>query len=92
MFENLRNQMDIFVCSFEINADGVIQRQTVQAPRMMIEHQFISLMNQAYRNAKPVMVKLSRVIDVWDSFDQKTIQRESSIVVKNSAYLKMEGK
>ncbi len=90
MYEHIRSQMDIFVCSFEINANGVIHRQTVQAPRVVLEQQFMSLMEQAYHDPNPVMVKMSRPIDIWDPFDKKMIRRENSIVVKNSAYVDME--
>lgn len=90
MFEHIRSQMDILVCSFEINTNGIIKRQTVQAPRAVIEQQFISLIEQAYHAACPVMVKICSPIDIWDPFDKKTIHRENSIVVKNSAYVNME--
>lgn len=82
--------MDVYVCSFEINVNGVVQKQTMQAPRMMLEQQFMSLMEQAYQDARPIMVKMSRPNDIWDPFDKKMIRRENSIIVKNSAYVDME--
>lgn len=82
--------MDVYTCSFEVNVNGVVQRQTMQAPRMMLEQQFMSLMEQAYQDTRPIMVKMSRPNDIWDPFDKKMIRRENSIVVKNSAYIDME--
>ena len=47
-------------------------------------------MEQAYHDPNPVMIKMSRPVDIWDPFDKRMIRRENSIVVKNSAYVDME--
>ena len=90
MFEDIRNQMDVYECLFEINVNGSIHKQSMQAPRLIIEKQFIDLMSSASQDNRPVHIKLSRPVAIWDSFERKMIQREHSIEVKNRAYLEME--
>lgn len=90
IFEHTQDQMDIYKCTFEITINSAIQRQTIQSPRMIIEQQFMSLVEQAYQDNRKIMAKMNRPIDIWDFFDKKCIRRENSIVVKNRAYANKE--
>ena len=82
--------MDIFECLFEININGSIRKQAIQAPKLIIEKQFIDLISSASQDSSPVLIRVSLPVAVWDSFEKKMIQREHSIEVKNRAYLEME--
>ncbi len=91
MFENIREQMEVFECTFDVEVDGVTNRSRIQAPRVALEQQFMSLVQQAANSAKPVKVKMSRVVPIYDNFDNKWINRENSVTFANNAYIKIKG-
>lgn len=82
--------MEIFACKFEIEQDNQVRQQILEAPRIMIERQFISLVEQASQIASPIKIKVSRMIDVHDKFDDKWIERENHLIFKNNACLNIE--
>lgn len=82
---------EIFAVNFEITEGENTTTQYVEAPQMMIETQFIQLMQQATRIATPIKIKLSRPEQIYDVFEQKMIERENSIVFKNNAYITKYG-
>lgn len=90
MFRHIHDQMEAFTCTFEITVDGVTKSQTMQAPRMMIEQQFISLLQDIQQMRKPAKIKLSRPVEIWDQFSQRMLRNENSITVMNRAYTDAE--
>ena len=80
--------MELFTCKFDIEVDGVREHHFQQAPRIFLERQFVSLVQQAYGQQVPIMIKMSREIPVWSQVDQKWLYRENSVVYQNHAYLK----
>lgn len=91
MFEKIREQMEVFECTFDIEVEDRIQHQTVQAPRVALERQFLGLAQQAAKSNKPMRVKMSRQIPIYDNFDKKWIVRENSVAFANNAYIKVKG-
>lgn len=91
MFERIREQMEVFECTFDIEVENRIQHQIVQAPRAALEQQFLSLVQQAAQSSKQVKVKMSRKVPIYDSFDKKWIERENSVTIANNAYIKVKG-
>ena len=91
MFEKIREQMEVFECTFDIEVEDRIQHQTVQAPRVALERQFLGLAQQAAKSNKPMRVKMSRQISIYDNFDKKWIVRENSVAFANNAYIKVKG-
>lgn len=91
MFEKIREQMEVFECTFDIEVEDRIQHQTVQAPRAVLEQQFLGLAQQAAKSKKPMRVKMSRQIPIYDNFDKKWIVRENSVAFANNAYIKVKG-
>lgn len=91
MFERIREQMEVFECTFDIEVEDRIQHQTVQAPRAALEQQFLGLAQQAAKSDKPVNVKMSRKVSIYDNFDKKWIERENSVAFANSVYTKANG-
>ena len=91
MFEKIREQMEVFECTFDIEVEDRIQHQTVQAPRVALEKQFLGLAKQAAKSNKPMRVKMSRQIPIYDNFDKKWIVRENSVAFANNAYIKVKG-
>ena len=91
MFEKIREQMEVFECTFDIEVEDRIQHQTVQAPRVALEQQFLGLVQQAAKSNKPTKVKMSRQVPIYDNFDKKWIMRENSMAFANNAYIKVKG-
>lgn len=86
MFSGFGGQMEVFACTFEIEVDKKIQRQTMEAPRIMIEQQFVSLVEQAANSTKPVKVKMSRKVPVWNQFENRWNDIEHCAIFANYAY------
>ena len=71
---------------FEITVDDKLEAYIREAPRIALEHEFMSLVNQAARYPKPVKVRMSRKVPIYDPFDKTTIEREHSIEFTNKAW------
>ena len=82
----MNSQMDVFTVVFEIEANNRIQKQTMQAPRFMLEQQFVSLVDQAYRNRTPVRVKMGMDVPIWIQFENRWVNREHSVEFTNQAW------
>lgn len=63
----------------------------MQAPRAVLEQQFVSLIQQATQSNKPIRLKMSRKVPVYDDFNDKWIERGNSVVFANNAYIKVKG-
>lgn len=87
IFEDL----EPFVCTFEIKNGQRIQKQTIQAPKIMLMNQFMSYVQQATRSNDPIRIKMSRTIQIYDNFNQKWIERENSVQFINKAYENKNG-
>lgn len=85
-FGGMGEQMEVFNCVFDIESGGAHQRQSMKAPRIMIEQQFMQLVQQAAQDSNPVKIKLSRMAECSSWWDDKTIKREVYIVFTNNAY------
>ena len=83
---NFGEQIEVFDCIIEIDSNGNKQSQRIHAPRIMIERQFLSLVQQAAQNANPTKVKLSRKYFVQNNFTDEIIKRENFIIFANDAY------
>ena len=86
MFGNINNQIEIFTVTFEIEMNEKIQKQAMQAPRFILEQQFASLVEQAYRSKIPVRVKISTNVPIWIQFENRWAERENSIEFTNEAW------
>lgn len=89
MFFDFNDQLEIKTCTFEIENNGFAQQQTMQAPKMVIIQQFLSLLQQAINTNEAVRVKISTMVSVYND---KSGYRdmESSIEFKNNSYLDKE--
>lgn len=84
------SMMDVYSVVLEVEVNGMVQRKSLQAPRLFIEQEFMSLVQQAYQHRGPMKVRMYRKVPIWDQFEQKRIEREDDITIKNKAYLNME--
>lgn len=78
---------ELFDVDFEITEGDNVRNQHLQAPRMLIEQQFLQLMQQAANLQIPVKIKMSRTEQIYDVFDRKFVDRENSVAFMNNAYL-----
>lgn len=90
MFENFFDQMTTFECNLEIERNGSVQRQIVQAPKLAIQQTFLKLAQEARIKNFPMRFKLSRPIQVYSPFDKMMLNREVSIEVKNRFFTDKE--
>ncbi len=87
----MQDQFEIFTCAIDIITTRGTRRQTIEAPRIIIERQFINLIYEAAQAMEPVKVKLSRVIPIYSQFEQKWLDRECSIAFGNQAFVRVYG-
>ena len=85
------DEMQIYTCQYEIQSSGFIQHQTIQAPRIMHERQFMTLVEQAARSRTPTKIKMSRQESMFDQYSQAQKNNEYSIVYANNAYINEYG-
>lgn len=83
--------MEIFECAFDIEVENKLRHSVMQAPRAALEQQFLNLAQQAARSDKPVKIKMGRRIPIFDDFENRWIERESSLAIANNAYIKVKG-
>lgn len=87
MFNHFQMFDDLYDVIFEITEGDNIRKQQMQAPRIIIEQQFLQLMQQAANVQILVKIKLSQTEQIYDNFDQKFVDRENNITFMNNAYL-----
>lgn len=90
MFNIFTDQLELFDCIFDIDVDGSKQIQQMQAPRIMIQQQFLQLVQQAGNDGRAVKIVLRRDAPCYDEFNKKWITREHEIEFKNKLYLDKE--
>ena len=78
--------IELFVCTFEIDDGRQKQTQTIKAPRFALEQQFISYVQQISQIKEPVKVKMYRIVQIYDNFDKKWVDREISVAFANKSY------
>ena len=76
--------LDTYEVTFEIYIDGKLtSRQSMQAPRMMIEAQFVNMLQQIKRDRRQIKLKMSRDEIIWDNFENKERVIQHYIEVEN---------
>ena len=91
-FGGMNGQLEVFDCMIDIHTNGNEQRQRLQAPRIMIEQQFLNICKEIAQLNIPAKVRLSRVAKCYDTFNDKWVEREVYIDYKNNAYVESEEK
>ena len=79
------NEMEMFEVIFEITNGNRKSIQRMQAPRIMIEQQFLQLAEQAYRSTDPIRIVLKREEPIYNNFTNEWVNREYSITYDNDA-------
>lgn len=78
---------ETFNCFFEIEVGSRKQKYFMEMPRAMLEQKFLSLVQQAIQQTVPTMVKMGRIIPIWDQLEQKWIEIENSVAFENLPYI-----
>ena len=91
MFRNLEEKMQIYICDLDIEIDGQLQQRRMQAPRIMLENEFISLVEQASNSNLPIKIKISTKIPMFNEFTEEWFEREGSITFINNVYIGKNG-
>lgn len=89
-FGGMNGQLEVFDCMMDIYVNGNEQRQRLQAPRMIIEQQFLGVCQEIANMDVSAKVKLSRIAKCHNMFDNKWIEHEIYIDYKNNAYVEEE--
>ena len=86
MFEQLNGIMDVIACVLEINIVYKKQQRMLEAPKIIIEQEFMSLVKEANSNDSPIMIRVSCKVPIWSQFQNKWIERENSIEFRNLSW------
>lgn len=85
-FGSMGEQLEVFDCMIDIETDGNVQRRRMQAPRIMIEQQFLGVCQEIAQMNTPAMAKLSRIAKCYSEWNNDVVDREVYIVFENNAY------
>lgn len=81
------DKLQVYSCTFEIYIGDNCKRQTIKAPRFILEQDFLAYVQKASNTPIPIKVKMSRINTIWNSFEQRYVDQEHSIVFANNAYM-----
>lgn len=81
---------DIFNVAFEIEFQGNTTIQTMGAPQMIVQNQFVNLVEQAANTKFPCRVKMTTTVQVYNEFEHCLKDIEHFMEFKNNAYLDNE--
>ena len=81
---------DTFAVTFEIESQGNISTHMMDAPQIIVQNQFVNLVQQAVQIDSPCRIKMSRIVQIYDGINHTTKNIEHYLEVKNNAYLNNE--
>ena len=85
-FGGIDERFESFDCIIEVEVDGNKQRQRMQAPRIMIEQQFLSVCKEVSQMNVPAMARLSRMAQCRSDWFDEVVEREVYILFSNNLY------
>ena len=90
MFIDFDEQLEIKECSFDVESNGHTDHQVMQAPKMVIIQQFLSLIQQAVSTDSPARITMTTMVPVWIDKIAGYRNMKSTLEFKNNAYLHKE--
>lgn len=95
MFINMNfNMNDMFEAHnviFEIYIeDKLTNRQTMQAPRQILEMEFLKLAKQISQDSRPIKVKMIVPETKWSKFENKQFTLNNEVAFLNNAMVSWE--
>lgn len=70
---------------FEIYVGNSVRKQRMQAPKEMIQLNFIQTVNQIAEDSRPTKIRMVREVTIWDKFENKQKTLENVIEFRNNA-------
>ena len=67
--------------------NSIVNQASITAPAIMLKDQFMDLVNQVSQKRSPYKVEMSRIVNVWNPFDQGFIKKTLFVRFMNNAYL-----
>lgn len=78
------NSIDVIEVVFEqYVGNQLVQKQQMSGPVVLLQAQFMQMMEQISRVKQPTRIRMVRYDSVWDKFDGQRKQIENSIEFKN---------
>lgn len=87
----LNDHFEIFEVNIEITVGDRVSHRRMEAPRVMIEQQFLGLMQDAANHPEPVRIHMTRRVPLFNPLEQKWEDHEHSITYANNAYISHNG-
>lgn len=87
MFFN--SEIEPYECMIELEQDGRIQRQAITAPKILIVNHITDIGRSICNSSIPSRCKVSRILRIYDQYEDKWIDRELSVEFMNKAYESM---
>ena len=85
-FGGIGEEFEIFNCVIDIEVNVNKQRQTMQAPRIIIEQQFLRMCQEIAQINAPAKIKLSRIAQCSNDWFDEVVERELFIIFENNMY------
>lgn len=89
IFNRIPFQMEMYDVVFEITQGENISRQAIQAPREILEANFLQVANDIAHINIPTKVKMARTVYIEDTYNKRWIPRENSVTFANNAYAEL---
>lgn len=84
---HINERMAVYTCTLDVEIDGKLSSQVMQAPRIILEQQFMGIINQAIRSKQPILVRMSRKEPYYNQFENTYKEQEYSIEFANNPYI-----
>lgn len=88
MFGNI---LEMFEVTFDVFIeDQMTNRQILKAPKEMLIMQFIQLYEQVKQDKRPIKIRMSRPITIWDNFENVEKLIPNTVTFSNNAMIAYE--
>jgi hypothetical protein len=91
MFINMNDVFETYEVDIETYIENrLVNKQRMQAPKEIIELNFVQLMNQVANDKRPLKVRMTRPETIWDNFENKQKVITNEIAFSNNAMIAYE--
>lgn len=88
-FDNISSEFNSHVVTFEIYiGEQLVNKQTIEAPEIMLKNQFIQMMQQIANDNRPMKCRLIVPDVIWNNYEKKQKVLENYVEFRNKL---MEG-
>ena len=91
MFVNINGMFETYEATFETYLeDKLVGKQVLEAPKEMLMMQFVQLYEQVKQDKRPIKIKMSRPVIIWDNFENVEKSIPNVIAFSNNAMIAYE--